>query len=99
MRTAHDVSGLKIALQCGGSDAFSGVTGNPLMARLASKLILHGGSINFSETPELIGAESYVLNQVASSEISNALWKELSISKTGWVNMVIPRRAIHHMEI
>ena len=36
VRTAHDVSGLKIALQCGGSDAFSGVTGNPLMARLAS---------------------------------------------------------------
>ena len=77
VRSDHDVSGLKIALQCGGSDAFSGVTGNPLMARLASKLILHGGSINFSETPELIGAESYVLNQVASSEISNAFMERV----------------------
>ena len=84
VRSDHDVSGLKIALQCGGSDAFSGITGNPLMARVASKLISHGGSINFSETPELIGAESYVLNQVTSSEISNAFMERIEHFKD-WV--------------
>ena len=83
-RSAHDVSELKIALQCGGSDAFSGITGNPLMARVASKLISHGGSINFSETPELIGAESYVLNQVANSEIGNAFMERVEHFKD-WV--------------
>ena len=76
--STHDISGLKLALQCGGSDAFSGITGNPLMAMVSSKLIAHGGSINFSETPELIGAESYVLNKVASYDISDSFMRSVN---------------------
>ena len=62
----HDmpVKHLKIALQCGGSDAFSGISGNPLAAFVAKMLIEHGGSANLAETDELIGAESYVLDKV-----------------------------------
>lgn len=55
---------LKVALQCGGSDAFSGISGNPLAAFVAKMLIEHGGSANLAETDELIGAESYVLDKV-----------------------------------
>lgn len=55
---------LKVALQCGGSDAFSGISGNPLAALVAKMLIEHGGSANLAETDELIGAESYVLDKV-----------------------------------
>jgi len=55
---------LKVALQCGGSDAFSGISGNPLAALVAKMLITHGGSANLAETDELIGAESYVLDKV-----------------------------------
>jgi altronate dehydratase len=57
-------SRLKLALQCGGSDAFSGVSGNPLAAWAARELIRCGGAANLAETDELIGAEPYVLKRV-----------------------------------
>ncbi|MCB9160572.1 MAG: UxaA family hydrolase [Caldilineaceae bacterium] len=63
-RTPQPISALKIALQCGGSDAFSGVSGNPLAAWVAREVVRHGGSANLAETDELIGAESYVLQKV-----------------------------------
>ena len=61
-------SHLKVALQCGGSDAFSGVSANPLLAWVAKDLIRAGGSANLAETDELIGAESYVLDNVRDLE-------------------------------
>ncbi|HEY8287052.1 MAG TPA: UxaA family hydrolase, partial [Chloroflexota bacterium] len=63
-RTEEPLSELKIALQCGGSDAFSGVSGNPLAAWVAREVIRYGGSANLAETDELIGAEEYVLRNV-----------------------------------
>ncbi len=63
-RTKESVAHLKIALQCGGSDAFSGVSGNPLAAWVARETIRCGGSANLAETDELIGAEAYVLENV-----------------------------------
>lgn len=58
------VSALKIGLQCGGSDAFSGISGNPLCGWVTQELIRYGGSANIAETDELIGAESYMLSRV-----------------------------------
>ncbi|MFI5690970.1 UxaA family hydrolase [Kribbella sp. NPDC051586] len=55
---------LKIALQCGGSDAFSGISANPLAGQVSAELIRHGGTAVLAETDELIGAEPYVLNNV-----------------------------------
>ncbi len=63
-RTEQSVSNLKIALQCGGSDAFSGVSGNPLIAYVTKEIIRYGGSSNLAETDELIGAEHYILQNV-----------------------------------
>lgn len=67
-RSAQPLSELKIALQCGGSDAFSGISGNPLAAWVAKEVIHYGGSANLAETDELIGAESYVLDKVERLE-------------------------------
>ena len=61
-------SHLKLALQCGGSDAFSGVSGNPLAAWAARELIRNGGAANLAETDELIGAEPYVLESARDIE-------------------------------
>lgn len=66
--TREPASNLKIALQCGGSDAFSGVSGNPLAASVAREIIRAGGSANLAETDELIGAEQYVLSNVRDLE-------------------------------
>ncbi len=60
-RTEASLEHLKIALQCGGSDAFSGVSGNPLAAYVAKEVIRYGGCANLAETDELIGSEAYVL--------------------------------------
>lgn len=64
VRVDLPTSHLKLALQCGGSDAFSGVSGNPLAAWAARELIRCGGAANLAETDELIGAEPYVLQRV-----------------------------------
>ena len=63
-RTEQSLEHLKIALQCGGSDAFSGVSGNPLAAYVAKEVIRYGGCANLAETDELIGSEAYVLQNV-----------------------------------
>ena len=67
-RTEESLSNLKIALQCGGSDAFSGVSGNPLAAYVAKEVIRYGGAANLAETDELIGAEPYVLQNTRDFE-------------------------------
>ena len=63
-RTPEPAGALRLALQCGGSDAFSGVSGNALAGWVAKEVIRHGGCANLAETDELIGAEPYVLQNV-----------------------------------
>ena len=63
-RTQESAVHLKIALQCGGSDAFSGISGNPLASWVAREIIRYGGTAQLAETTELIGAESYILKNV-----------------------------------
>lgn len=63
-RTEESIAHLKIALQCGGSDAFSGISANPLLGWVAREIVRYGGSANLAETDELIGAEPYVLQKV-----------------------------------
>ncbi len=67
-RTEEPASELKIGLQCGGSDAFSGVSANPLVAWVTREVVRNGGISNLAETDELIGAERYVLKNVRDLE-------------------------------
>jgi len=71
-RTERPIAHLKLAMQCGGSDAFSGISGNPLSSEVAKLILRHGGSANLAETTELIGAENYVLNNVRDLETARA---------------------------
>jgi altronate dehydratase len=64
LRTEEPASELRIGLQCGGSDAFSGVSANPLVAWVSREVVKNGGVANLAETDELIGAEHYVLKNV-----------------------------------
>jgi altronate dehydratase len=63
-RTPQSAAHLRIALQCGGSDAFSGISGNPLAGAVAREVVRAGGAANLAETDELVGAEDYVLQNV-----------------------------------
>jgi altronate dehydratase len=85
-RTRQSVAHLRIGLQCGGSDAFSGVSGNPLVGWVSKELIRHGGSANLAETDELIGAEPYVLSNVRDLATARAFLRQLEIfqERAGW---------------
>ena len=69
-RSRQPLSALKVALQCGGSDAFSGVSANPLASWVAREIIRNGGAANHAETDELIGAEPYMLLKVRTLEVA-----------------------------
>ena len=55
------VSKLSIGFKCGGSDAFSGLTANPLCGRLCDRVIQAGGSCVLTEVPEMFGAEHLLM--------------------------------------
>ncbi len=63
-RTRQSLDHLKVALQCGGSDAFSGISANPLLAWVAKEILRYGGAVNLAETDELMGAEAYMMKNV-----------------------------------
>ncbi len=56
-RVEVPVSELVVGLQCGGSDAWSGITANPALGEAVDRLVAAGGTAILSETPEIYGAE------------------------------------------
>ncbi|MEW5718988.1 MAG: altronate dehydratase family protein [Chloroflexota bacterium] len=72
-RTPQPISELTIALQCGGSDSWSGVTANPLVGLVMDKIVAQGGTAVLSETPEVFGADQLLLQRVASEETGQEL--------------------------
>ncbi|RAP75741.1 UxaA family hydrolase [Paenibacillus montanisoli] len=85
-RTPESISHLKIGLQCGGSDAFSGISANPLLGWISEELVRYGGSASLAETDELIGAEPYVLSKVRNVETARKFMELLERFKerTAW---------------
>lgn len=81
-RAATPLSALKLALQCGGSDAFSGISANPLLGWISKEIVRYGGAANLAETDELIGAESYVLAKVRSKEVAQKFLDTVERFKT-----------------
>lgn len=77
-RAPHALSHLRLALQCGGSDAFSGISANPLSGWVARELLRQGGSANLAETDELIGAEAYVLQNVRDLPTARAFLSKVA---------------------
>jgi altronate hydrolase len=64
---------LVLALQCGGSDGYSGVTANPALGVAVDHLVRAGGTAILSETPELYGAEHLLIRRAAKQEIADQL--------------------------
>src|SRR5205085_704162 len=56
-RSSVPASELVLGLQCGGSDAWSGVTSNPALGNASDRLVAMGATVILSETPEIYGAE------------------------------------------
>ncbi|MBV9563748.1 MAG: galactarate dehydratase [Bradyrhizobium sp.] len=68
---------LVIGLQCGGSDAFSGVTANPALGFAADLLVRAGATVMFSEVTEVRDAIQLLTRRAATAEIGRALVREM----------------------
>ena len=72
-RTQQPVNKLRVALQCGGSDAFSGITANPLVGALSDRIVTQGGAVVIAETTEIFGAEQLLLSRCETSDTQGKL--------------------------
>ncbi|SIT13801.1 UxaA family hydrolase [Paracoccus saliphilus] len=76
-RAPAPASALKIGLQCGGSDGFSGITANPALGLASDMLAAQGASLVLSETPEIYGAERLLLDRATSGEVADKMLERL----------------------
>lgn len=76
-RAPAPASALRIGLQCGGSDGFSGITANPALGVACDMLAAQGASVVLSETPEIFGAERLLLDRVSRPELADQLLARL----------------------
>jgi galactarate dehydratase len=77
-RETCPASDLVIGLQCGGSDAFSGVTANPAVGFAADLLVRAGATVMFSEVTEVRDAIQLLTRRAASEEVGRALVREMA---------------------
>ncbi|MBT9777416.1 altronate dehydratase [Clostridium sp. MCC353] len=68
-RTPLPLSKLQLGFKCGSSDAFSGVSANPLCGQIADLVIQKGGTCILTEVPEMFGAEQELMNRAVSEEV------------------------------
>jgi altronate hydrolase len=73
VRETVPASALTVALQCGGSDGYSGVSANPALGAASDLLVRHGGTVILSETPETYGAEHLLTRRAVSREVGERL--------------------------
>jgi altronate hydrolase len=72
-RTTLPASKLVLGLNCGGSDAYSGITANPALGAAVDLLVRHGGTAVLGETPEIYGAEHLLTRRAVSREVADRL--------------------------
>jgi altronate hydrolase len=91
-RETVPASELMLALQCGGSDGYSGITANPALGAAVDLLVRHGGTAILSETPEIYGAEHLLTRRAESREVGEKLvalirwWEDYTTRNGGEMN-------------
>ncbi len=72
------VAGLTVALECGGSDPFSGITANPVVGLVSDRLVEMGATAMLSEIPEMIGTEAVLAGRIPDPEIRRRLFGRIA---------------------
>ena len=85
-RETIPASELVVGVQCGGSDAFSGVTANPAVGFCADLLVRAGATIMFSENTEVRDAVDQLTSRAATPDVAAAIVREL-----GWYDRYLDR--------
>lgn len=71
------INKLILGLECGGSDATSGLAANPALGRASDLFIENGGSVVLSEVTEIIGAEHILASRIESKKVTENLLKAI----------------------
>jgi galactarate dehydratase len=77
-RTTCPASDLVVGMQCGGSDAFSGLTGNPVSGFAADLIVRAGGTVFFSEVTEVRDAIHLLVPRAVDATVAQALKDEMA---------------------
>src|SRR5262249_50457798 len=88
-RKTCPASALVVGMQCGGSDAFSGVTANPALGFASDLLVRAGATVMFSENTEVRDGVAQLTARAASPEVARALIAEL-----GWYDAYLERGSV-----
>jgi len=81
---------LVIGLECGGSDAFSGITANPLVGWFSDYLISRGGTTVLTEVPEMFGAEHILMEQCGDRRTFDLTVKMINDFKEYYLSHGLP---------
>ena len=88
-RETCPASALVVGMQCGGSDAFSGVTANPALGFASDLLVRAGATVMFSENTEVRDGVAQLTARAASPDVARALIAEL-----GWYDRYLARGGV-----
>jgi altronate hydrolase len=66
---------LVLGFKCGGSDAFSGISANPLCGKVNDMLVALGAKTILTETPEMFGAETILMNRAKDKKVFDDIVK------------------------
>lgn len=77
-RETVPASELVVGVQCGGSDAFSGVTANPAVGFATDLLVRAGATVMFSETTEVRDGIDQLTSRASSPEVAQAMIREMA---------------------
>src|SRR5690349_12581750 len=88
-RETVPASELVVGVQCGGSDAFSGVTANPAVGFCTDLLVRAGATVMFSETTEVRDGVAQLTSRAATPEVAQAIVREM-----GWYDAYLQRGSV-----
>ncbi len=77
-RETCPASDLVVGMQCGGSDAFSGITGNPASGFASDLIVRAGGTVFFSEVTEVRDAVHLLVPRATTPSVAQALLDEMA---------------------
>jgi galactarate dehydratase len=77
VRTEQPLSKLKLALECGGSDGYSGISANPALGHASDLIVRHGGTTVLAETPEIYGAEHLLTRRAVRPDVAEKLLQRI----------------------
>jgi galactarate dehydratase len=88
-RETVPASELVVGVQCGGSDAFSGVTANPAVGFCSDLLVRAGASVMFSETTEVRDGVAQLTSRATTPEVADAIIREMA-----WYDAYLQRGSV-----